>query len=181
MRRWRRVVGVTLVELVMYIMVVSVGVAGVLSVMTYTTRHSADPMIQQQALLIAEAYMQEILLKPFIEPSGTNVCPSPPALRANFDNVCDYNNLNDSTGAVDQLGNAIGGLEQYNVAVSVSGGGSLSLGPAANPVNNTGAVRLLRVDVTVSHDQLPDFDLILTGYRVSFNCSNAADAACRPL
>ena len=171
----------TLVELVMYIMVVSVGVAGILSVMTYTARHSADPMIQQQALLVAEAYMQEILLKPFVEPGGTNVCPAPPALRANFNNICDYNGLNDATGAIDQLGNAIGSLEQYNVAVSVSGGSGLSLGPGANPVNNTGAVRLLRVDVTVFHNQIPDFDLILTGYRVSFNCSNAGDPACLPL
>lgn len=168
----------------MYIMVVSVGVAGILSVMTYTTRHSADPMIQQQALLVAEAYMQEIILKPFGDPDGGNICQAPEAGgRVNYDNVCDYNGLNDAAGAVDQLGNAIGGLEQYNVAVSVSGGSGLSLGPAANPVNNTSAVRLLRVDVTVTHDQIPvpDFSLILTGYRVSFNCSNAADAACRPL
>ena len=69
--------GVTLVELVMYIMVVSIGVAGILSVMTYTTQHSADPMVRAQALLIAESYMREILLKRFLDPSGgtSTVCP----------------------------------------------------------------------------------------------------------
>lgn len=179
-RRWRRVVGVTLVELVMYIMVVSVGVAGILSVMTYTARHSADPMVQQQALLVAEAYMQEILLKPFLDPDGgTQTCPAPEANRGAFDNVCDYNGLNDA-GARDQLNNAISGLEQYNVAVAVSGGPGLSLGPAADLVANTASVRVLRVDVTVTHSQTP-IDLILTGYRTSYNCSTTGSPACRGL
>ena len=177
---WRHIVGVTLVELVMYIVVVSVGVAGILSVMTYTARHSGDPMIQQQALLVAEAYMQEILIKPFVAPGASQVCPSPPALRINYDNVCDFNGLND-IGARDQLGAAISSLENYTVAVSVSGGSGISLGPVGNPVNNTGAVRVLRVDITVTNTQAPDLRSVVTGYRVSFNCSNAADAACRPL
>lgn len=173
--------GVTLVELVVFIVVIAIGVSGILSVMTFTTRHSADPMVQEQALLVAEAYMQEILLKPFLDPSAgtTNVCQTPvESNRASYDNICDFNGLNDN-GARDQLGKAITGLELYTVAVTVSGGTSLSLGPAANPVNNTGAIRLLQVDVTVSRP--PDFSVTLTGYRTSYNCSNAGDAACLPL
>ncbi|TAM43937.1 MAG: pilus assembly protein MshD [Gammaproteobacteria bacterium] len=170
--------GVTLVEMVMYIAIVSIGVAGILSVMTYTTRYSADPMVEQQALLIAESYMEEILHKRFTDPTAgaTQVCPTAlpykEASRASYDNVCDYDNLNDSAGAVDQLGNTIAGLTAYNVSVSVTGnvGDALALGPTASQITNVGALRVLRVNVEVTHDDIPDFRLLLTGYRTNYYC-----------
>lgn len=170
---WQR--GVTLVELIMYIVIVSVGAAGILLVMNMTTRYSADPMVEQQALLIAESYMEEILLKRFTDPSAgtTQICPLPEAGgRASFDNVCDYHNLNDSAGAVDQLGNTVSGLTAYNVSVTVTGdvGDALALGPTASQVTNTGALRVLRVDVEVTNDNVPDFRLLLTGYRTNYYC-----------
>ena len=117
--------GFTLVEIIMYIAIVSLAVAGVLSVMTYTTRYSADPMVQQQALLIAESYMEEILLKRFIDPATapttSQICPTPEGSRASYDNTCDYHNLSNTAGAVDQLGNTVAGLTAYNVSVSVTG------------------------------------------------------------
>ena len=179
--------GLTLVEMVMFILVISVGLVGVLSVMNFTTRSSADPMIREQALLIAESYVEEIVLKAFLDPSTppvTQVCPTTSpykeASRSAYDNICDYNGLSD-TGARDQFGNAIPGLESYNVAVTVSGGSTLSVGPAANPVNNTGAIRVLQVDVTVTNGNVPGFSLPLTAYRLNYNCSNAGDAGCQPL
>lgn len=174
--------GLTLVELVMFILVISVGLAGVLLAMNYTARHSADPMVREQALLIAESYMEEILAKKFIDPTSgtTRTCPTPEGGRTNYDNVCDYNGLND-TGARDQFGNAVTGLENYSVAVAVSGGGGITLGPATDLVANTGSVRVLRVDVTVTHSGSPDFSLVLTGYRTHYNCSNDSDPQCRPL
>ena len=174
--------GLSLVELVMFIMVISVGLAGVLLVMNYTSQHSADPMIREQALLIAESYMEEILVKKFIDPttSTTRTCPTAEGGRTNYDNVCDYNGLSD-TGARDQFGNTITGLENYNVAVTVSGGTGISLGPSTNLVANTGSIRVLQVDVTVTHSNSPDFSLPLTGYRTHYNCSNDSDAQCKPL
>lgn len=174
-RRVARQRGVTLVELVIFIMIVSLGTAGILLVMNYTSQRSADPMVKQQALLIAESYLEEILLKPFVDPSvpaATQVCPTKEAIRASYDNICDYHNLADTSGAIDQLGNTVTGLTAYNISVSVTGavGDATALGPNASQVNNIGALRVLQVDVEVTHDDVPDFSLRLTGYRTNYNC-----------
>jgi len=178
MRRDGRERGVTLVELIVAIAVIGVGVAGVLAVMDVTTRRSADPMITQQAQLIAESYLEEILLKKFVDPDTNTVCPAPEASRADYDNVCDYNGLSNNAGAVDQLGGTVPGLESYNVTVTVSGAAAVALGS----VNNAdGTVRVLRVDVVVTHDAAGGVSVPLTGYRVNYNCNLAADPGCRPL
>lgn len=177
--------GVTLVELVMFIVVISVGVAGILSVMSYTTQHSADPMARQQAILIAESYMEEILLKPFLDPSSpaaTQVCPVKEASRAAYDNVCDYNALLDD-GVRDQQGNLVSGLTAYNISISVTGDAGVALGPTASQIVNTlpNTIRVLRIDLTVTHDDIPDLQIPLTGYRTHYTCYNVGDANCKPL
>ena len=170
--------GVTLVELIVSIAIVATGVAGILGIMNLTTRHSADPMIIQQAQLIAESYLEEILLKKFYDPDTDTVCPAPEGTRASFDNVCDYNGLNNGAGAIDQLGSVVAGLESYNVAVTVSGASSVALGS----INNAdGTVRVLRVDVVVTHDTVTGVSVPLTGYRVNYNCNLATDPGCKLL
>ena len=177
----RRQAGVSLVEMVIFIMIVSLSVAGILIVMTATTQRSADPMVQQQALLIAESYMEEILHKGFTDPNPgeTQVChttvPFKETSRASYDNVCDYHNLNDTAGAVDQLGNTVTGLTVYNVSVLVTGdvGDATALGPTVSQATNTGALRVLRVDVEVTHDDTPDFQMRLTGYRTNYYCADS--------
>jgi MSHA pilin protein MshD len=57
--------GLTLIELVVFIVIVGVALAGVLTVLNYTTRHSADPLLRKQALTIAEALLEEVMLQPF--------------------------------------------------------------------------------------------------------------------
>ena len=42
----------------MFIVIVGIGLAGILGVINLTTRASADPLIQKQALAIAEAYLE---------------------------------------------------------------------------------------------------------------------------
>ena len=165
--------GVTLVELVIFIMIVSLSVAGILIVMTATTQRSADPMVRQQAVLIAESYLEEILHKRFRDASptlATTICPTPEvAGRAAYDNVCDYHGLNDNAGAVDQLRGAVAGLTAYNVSVTVTGttGDAIAL----NNINNTTALRVLRVDVEVTNNEVPDYQMRLTGYRTNYYCS----------
>lgn len=61
--------GVTLIELIVFIIVVSVGLAGVLSVLNLVTRTSADPLVTKQAMAVADAMMEEILLKDFCDPT----------------------------------------------------------------------------------------------------------------
>lgn len=103
--------GVTLVELVVSIVVISVGLAGVLLAVNRNTVASADPMVRQQSVAIAEAYLEEVLTKEF--------APGPGATRATFDDVNDYNGLSDA-GARDHTGTPIPGLEAYNVQVAVT-------------------------------------------------------------
>ena len=57
--------GLSLVELIVFIVVVGAAVAGVLGALNISTRASADPMIQKQALAVAEAVMEEVQLMPF--------------------------------------------------------------------------------------------------------------------
>lgn len=164
-------------ELVIFIIIVSAASAGILLVMSATTQRSADPMVRQQALLIAESYLEEILHKRFTDPSAgtTQVCPTPEVGgRASYDNVCDYHNLNDNAGVIDQLGNAVTGLTAYNVSVTVTG--TANDGTALNDINNTGALRVLRVDVEVTHDDISDFQVRLTGYRANYYCSSTDTA-----
>jgi MSHA pilin protein MshD len=57
--------GVTLVELIVFIVIVSVAVVGILTALDLSNRSSTDPMIQKQALAIAEAVLEEVQLQPF--------------------------------------------------------------------------------------------------------------------
>lgn len=149
--------GVTLIELIVSMIVISIALGGVLIVMNYTTLHSADPMLRQQAIAIAEAYMEEISLKAYRDPDDNTLCPAAEGSRDLFDNICDYDGLNDS-GARDQAGGAaISGLESYIVDVDIS-----------NPETTFGspAVSGLRIDVTVTDPA--GKSLILTGYRADY-------------
>jgi MSHA pilin protein MshD len=182
----RRERGVTLVELIVAIAVIGVGVAGILKVMDVTTRSSADPMLVQQAQLIAESYLEEILLKKFVDPDTDTVCPAREASRADYDNVCDYSGLSDNAGAISQLGTAVPGLERYNVSVTVlpnsgSTAAPVLLGSLSNDYGS-GYVRVLQVTVVVTHDDSSGVSVTLTGYRTHYNCnSTIAVGQCRPL
>jgi MSHA pilin protein MshD len=61
----RRATGLSLVELIVFIVIVGVAVAGVLTALRVSTRASADPVIQKQALAVAEAVLEEVQLMPF--------------------------------------------------------------------------------------------------------------------
>ncbi|MRX11676.1 type II secretion system protein [Pseudoduganella sp. FT25W] len=52
--------GVTIVELVIFIVIVGIAAAAILQVVNLATRNSADPLRRKQAMLIAEAYMEEV-------------------------------------------------------------------------------------------------------------------------
>jgi len=147
-----RQLGVTLVELVVAIVVVAIAVSAVLGVLTATTGASSDPLIRQQAIAIAESYLEEITLNAFSDPDGSDG----EANRALFDDIDDYDGLSDS-GARDQLDNPIAGLTDYTVSVAVVPSGALP------SIASTDA---LRVDVRVV--RAPDVDLTLSAYRARF-------------
>ena len=127
--------GATLIELIIAIVIISIALVGILVVMNRTTSRSADPLILDQSVAIANAY-----LEPFADPDGTEAGET----RSSFDDVDDYNNLTD-VGARDQFNNPITGLEQYTISISVSGE-ALAVGALTADAANS-----KRITVTVTH------------------------------
>lgn len=150
--------GITLIELIVAMVVISIAATGVTLVVNYTTQHSADPVLRHQAIAVAEAYMEEISLKSYRDPDDGILCPAAESNRDLYDNVCDYQGLADS-GAVDQNGNAISGLANYSVSVTVTDP-EQPYGPGGATVNG------LRIDVTVT-DPAGE-SLTLRGYRADY-------------
>jgi MSHA pilin protein MshD len=147
--------GMTLIELVIAIVIIGIASAALYSAMASITGRSADPMLRQQSLAIAEAYLEEIELQAFLDPATANQCPAAPASRAIFDNVCDYNGLLDS-GAVNASGASIAALAAYRVSVTVT--------PQA--WNGLASSAALYIEVTVRDPA--GQDLVLGGYRTRY-------------
>jgi MSHA pilin protein MshD len=139
--------GFTLLEIITTVVVIAIAATALMSVLSSTVATSADPVLQHQATAIAEAYMEEILLKDFaIGPGNT---------RPTFDDVRDYNSLPD-TVVRDQFGVAIGALSDYDITVSVG----------ADGLNGIAAIDSLRIDITVSHASIDP--VLLSGYRTNY-------------
>ncbi len=96
----------TLVELVISIVVIGIAAAAMFSAMAAITARSADPMLRQQSLVIAEAYMEEISLQAFADPDRQ---PGGTAGGALLDDVGDYDGLDEAPHA-DARGEEIGVL-----------------------------------------------------------------------
>jgi MSHA pilin protein MshD len=183
----RRQRGFTLIELIMFIVIVGVALAGVLTVFNVTTKSSADPMVRKQALAIAEALLEEVMLQPFTwcDPSdataatatsatiGASACTATvqglgaggSARIANTDNVGDYAGvtLNPVTSA--DGANAYSG---YTGAITLT---PESLGPSGSQISSAacasatdcGAMNVLRISVTVSRSGTDS--ITVEGYR----------------
>lgn len=61
----QRQAGLTLVELILFIVIVGVALVGFTTVYTYTSTASADPLRRKQAMLLAEALIEEVSLARF--------------------------------------------------------------------------------------------------------------------
>lgn len=142
--------GFTLIEVITTIVVLSIAATAIMSMFTNSIRTSANPMIQQQAISIAEAYMEEILLKSFNDPDGIGG-----ETRANFDDVLDYNGLID-VGARDQSGNAIAALNNYTVRVTVTNAA----------LNGIGSADSWWIQVSVDHTILDP--VVIDGFRTNY-------------
>jgi MSHA pilin protein MshD len=142
----------TLVELMIAIIVIGVGLAGVLSAFSATTRGSADPLVNQQLLAIAEEMMVEIQLKPFTAAANA---ASAGCERKPFNDVADYDGY--STVASKKIctldGTAIPSLAGYAVSVQVQ---TATLGAVA-------AAKRISITVTRGNDSL-----VLVGWRTDY-------------
>lgn len=151
-RRWQQ--GVTLIELIVAITIVSIAATTILGTMGTVASRSADAMIQQQAIAIGQAYLDEILQRLVVDPNPSG--PPPNTGRGSWNLVDQYNGLTD-VGARDQFNNAIAALSAYTVTVSVVPSSALT-GIASSAAR--------RIDVTVTHT--PNVAVTLSGYRTSY-------------
>lgn len=133
----RRQSAFTLIEIVVTIIVIGISATALLSVFTNMIRGSADPVIQQQATTIAEAYLEEIMLRAFDDPQLPETGGAEGESRPTYDDVQDYNDLG-TTQVRDQNNNPIAALNDYQVTVTVNGA-------VLNGVN------AMQIDVSVNH------------------------------
>ena len=139
--------GFTLFEIIVTVVVIALAATALMSIFSSTVATSADPVLEHQASAIAEAYMEEILLKDFVAGPGNT--------RPTFDDVLDYNSLPD-TVVRDQTGVAIGALNDFSISVSV----------VADGFNGIAAIDSMRIDITVSHASIDP--VLLSGYRTNY-------------
>jgi MSHA pilin protein MshD len=144
--------GFTLIELIVAITIVAICAATIMGVMAAVASRSADSMLQQQAIAIAQAYLDEIEQRWVVDPNGT----PPNTGRGSWDLVDQYNGLT-NVGAQDQFGNAIAALSAYTVNVTVSQSSAL---PGISGTNAR------RIDVTVTTS--PNVSVTLSGYRTNY-------------
>jgi MSHA pilin protein MshD len=148
--------GFTFIEVIVTIIVLAIASTSILSVFTSTVGTSGDPMLQQQAISIAEAYMEEISLKDFSDPEGSELGTSELGeLRATFDDIQDYNSLLD-TVVRDQNDTVIQAFDGFTVTVAVTG----------SALNGIPAADSMRIDVTVSHAVIGS--VAISGYRTNY-------------
>ncbi len=134
----RRQSAFTLIEIIVTIIVIGISATALMSVFTNMIRGSADPVIQQQAATIAEAYLEEIMLRAFDDPQVAESGGAEAGeTRPGYDDVQDYNSLG-TTQVRDQNNNPVAALSDYQVTVTVS--------PAL-----LNAVNTMQIDVSVNH------------------------------
>lgn len=141
--------GFTLIELIITIVVLSAGLSGILLVYSNTVLRSADPLLQQQALAIAEGYMEEIQGK--ICHPGTQSSGNPE--RGAWQYVDDFNNLEQPPTQIN--GTALSQLSDYSVTVTVT---AEAFGPAGQQVTGCG------VAVQVTNQRVSDINARLSTF-----------------
>lgn len=151
--------GMTLVELVISIVIIGIAAAALFSAMAAIGGRSADPLLHQQSLSIAEAYLEEILLQPYLDPTSFAVCQPIPSDRELFNDVCDYRELDDA-GARTSSTSAIGVLSDYRVQVAVQ------------QHSNWNGVPALQVDIIVTDPA--GQSLLLSGFRACYGERDAS-------
>ena len=167
--------GLSLIELITAMVLLGLALGGILLAINGSVGHSADPMVQEQASALAQAYLEEVTAKQFCDPDYSGTCSTactvsacgacagaigPAETRATYDDMCDYNGLQD-VGARDQFNNAIVSLGRYTVTVAVA-----STGESLNGLNSDNG-SIVRVAVTVTHPALPA-PVVVSTYRANF-------------
>lgn len=175
----------------MFIVIVSIGVAGVVGALNMATRASADPMIQKQALAIAEALLEEVQLMPFtycdpddpqaatalsaavgatgctaaaaVENLGPEATP-PYGPETRTSATTPFDNVNDYNGF--SMGPGITDLS--GAAIPGLGGYTATVSVANQALGAVPASDSLRITVTVTGPPGSNTTVVLDGYRVRY-------------
>jgi MSHA pilin protein MshD len=173
--------GVTLIELIVFIVIVGAAIGGILSVLNFTTRHSSDPLRRKQALMIAEALLEEVELSNFTycDPNTDKAdtatavtdCPVPEVFGREADDTArPYDNVNDYAFSGLPFNDASGRLVDVNgdpfdatgysatLQIVPESLGGIAGGSAANP-------NVLRITVKVTYGE---GQVQLDGYRTRY-------------
>lgn len=151
--------GLSLIELVVFIVVVAIGLTGIMSVLILTSEKSSDPMVRKQGIAVAEAMLEEVLLKDFANTGCSPSCaPNTPADRPNYTSVDHYINWNQPgvNSLADPTGPYIYGLGSYTVTVTVA---------STTDLTGIASTDAKKIRVTVIG---PDETFILEGYRTNY-------------
>ncbi len=141
--------GMTLVELVITIVIIGIAAAALFSAMASITARSADPMLRQQSLYIAEAYLEEIL-----QQSYSPITPSDCDERSCFQDVRAYDGLT-TDKPYDVRGVKVDGLDGYSVRVK-----------AEEVENGLNGIDALQVTVTITDPSGQELQLV--GWRTCY-------------
>jgi MSHA pilin protein MshD len=170
--------GFTLIEMIVVIVVLAVALTGVTLVIQRTVLQSPVALVQTRAMELAQAYLDEILTKRFDENTGNGGMPRcnstdngaqactatiPSAdpgetTRQSFDDVDDYDGLNEQPPVSIVTGTASTIYDDYRVQVSVAYAGT-ELGL----VNNQMAKRITVTITTPLGTTIP-----VSAYRVNY-------------
>ena len=171
----KRQAGLTIIELVMFIVIMGVAVTGVLGVISTVTSRGGDPLQHKQAILRAEAVLEEIALAHFTychptdaaaeSANGSTLCASP-SLQEDFgrqvaSDARPFFNINDyvpAAGVATPITTDANGLALqpagYATTVAITpvqgfGPAGLQIGTIPSPVTANSDV--LRISVTVAY------------------------------
>ena len=150
-----RLSGFTLIEMIITIVVVGVGLAGVLVAFSTTIKSSSDPMVRKQVVAIAEGMMEEITLKPYVDPGTGGSIAAGSCDRSAADDMQDYVGYT-SRSVCDVDGTPVAGLATYRVSVVLDT--AAALGSLATNVT--------KITVTVSNGGAQSFSLV--GWRTKY-------------
>ncbi|MCX7156858.1 MAG: type II secretion system protein [Rhodocyclales bacterium] len=176
----RRQRGLTLIELIVFIVIVSTALVGVLTVLNFTAKSSADPVIRKQMLAVAEAVLEEVMLQPFTwcdpdDPQAATATSNTPAIATGCTSAATVEAIGAETvsGNTDTRLSAtypLDNVSDYNavpISTGITGtalpaGYSVSVAVEQSSLNGIAATESLMITVTASHG---GESITLQGYR----------------
>ena len=146
--------GFTLLELVVTLVIMGIAFAAIAGLVATLGGGSASPVLQTQALYIAEGYLEEAMLKAYADPdTDGEACGGGRDL---WDDIGDYDRCLDTEASpTDSSGVAIAGLSRYRVRMDVG------------PATVVGGATTRRVEVQVTHVD-GGFDLRIAALKAQY-------------